>query len=64
MQVAKDPMAGPDDRGRLTLDQQAIGVPVAGQDGVDDGAIAVAVGWRGCAESQDFLTPLNRTPSS
>jgi hypothetical protein len=64
MQVAKDAMAGPDDRGRLALDQLAIGILVAGQDGVDDGAIAMAVGWRGCAESQDVLTPLNRTPPS
>ena len=43
MEVAEDPMAGPDDRGTLPLDQDAKGVGVAGEDGIDDRAVIATV---------------------
>jgi len=36
VQIAQDPVAGTDDRGRLALDQDAEGIPVAVEDGLDD----------------------------
>jgi hypothetical protein len=35
VEIAEDAMAGADDRGRLPLDEEAEGIPVAGQDGID-----------------------------
>ena len=40
VQVAEDPVAGPDDRGRLALDEAAEGVAVPGEDGLDRRAVA------------------------
>ena len=40
VEVAEDPVAGPDDRRRLALDEAAEGVAVAGEDGLDRGAVA------------------------
>ena len=51
VEVAEDPMAGPDDRRRFALDQMPIGITVAGEDGVDDGAVTALVvrtGRGGC----------------
>jgi hypothetical protein len=36
MEVSEDSVAGPDDRGRLSLDEVTIRVTVAGEDGIDD----------------------------
>jgi hypothetical protein len=35
VEIAEDPVTGPDDRGRLPLDERAEGVRIAGQDGLD-----------------------------
>ena len=43
VQVAEDPMAGPDDGCRFALDEVAVGVAVAGEDGVDDRAITALI---------------------
>ena len=38
MEVAKDAVAGADDRGRFVVDEDSERVPIAGQDGLDDRA--------------------------
>jgi hypothetical protein len=35
VEIAQDAVTGPDDGGRLTLDEVAEGVAVSGQDGID-----------------------------
>jgi len=39
MEIAEDPMAGPDDRCALSVDQDAKRVAVAGEDSIDDRAV-------------------------
>ncbi len=43
VQVAEHPMARPDDRCRFTLDQVAIGIAIAGEDGVHDRAVIALI---------------------
>jgi hypothetical protein len=38
MEVAKDAVAGADDRGRFVLDEDSERVPIAGKDSLDNGA--------------------------
>jgi hypothetical protein len=44
MEVAKDAMAGADDRGRFVFDEDSERVPIAGQDGLHDGAFIEDLG--------------------
>ena len=37
-------MAGPDDRRGLPFDELPVGIPVAGEDGIDDRALIAVVG--------------------
>ena len=58
VQVAEDAVAGPDDRGRFALDEEAEGIAVAGEHGIDDRAV---IAWSSGAASasmvEDRLTP-------
>jgi len=38
MEVAKDAVTGADDRGRFVLDEDSERVPIAGENGLDNGA--------------------------
>lgn len=54
MEIAEDPMTGPDDRGSLPVDQDAECVAVTGEDGVDDRPVIAAFvragGWMGTGD--------------
>jgi hypothetical protein len=48
VEIAEDAMTGPDDRRGLAFHELPVGVPVAGEDNLDDRAIIeVVVGARG-----------------
>ncbi len=58
MQVPEDPMARPDDRRGLSIDEVAEGVTVAGEDGIDDGPVIAALGRLGAGRvAGDGMTP-------
>ncbi|MEA2619972.1 MAG: hypothetical protein QOC97_745 [Chloroflexota bacterium] len=62
MQIAEDAMAGPDDGHGLTFDKLPIGIPVAGEDGIDDRSlITEVIGAWGVNGTKDGRTPTVRS---
>ena len=59
VEVTEDPVTGPHHRRRLAVDEVAVGIPIAGEDGIDDRAVIAFVvrAWWSCRGWADSGRP-------